>query len=131
MKKIAFLLAVLLLISCFVGCGNKEEEEILAAEPTESIPYEGEFDHMHTNGAHVFTTEVLAEANCTQSGKVLHICVICGEGFEETVDPYGHELDAPTCTEAGRCINCNTVIEKPMGHKVKDGICERCRAVVD
>ena len=131
MKKIALLLAVFMLLSILAGCGDDRLANDETYEPTESIPVEGEFDHTHTNGEHVYVTEEIATADCTNPGKILHICVVCGEGFEEIVDAYGHEVDTATCEEPGRCMNCNMIVEEPLGHYVKDGICERCRAVID
>lgn len=129
MKKIAFLLAILLLLGSTAGCKEKEDEA-LSAEPTESIPYEGEFDHMHAPGEHVFVSEEIVVADCVNDGTILHICVICGEGVEETVAAYGHELDIPTCTDPGRCVQCGAITEKAMGHTTKKGVCDRCGETV-
>ena len=131
MKKIALFLAFVMLLGCFVGCSKNKENKEPSTEPTESIPYEGELDHVHAPGEHVYVTEVLAEADCVNSGKILHICAVCGEGFEEIVDPYGHEFEPATCDRDGYCINCGIVLEKALGHSPLHGICERCRAVVE
>ena len=129
MKKIALLLAVFMLLSVLAGCGDDRLANEETSEPTESIPVEGEFDQTHTNGEHVYVTEEMAVADCTNPGKILHICVVCGDGFEEIVDPYGHELDAATCDQGTRCLTCGIEVEPPMGHLWDNGICERCRAV--
>lgn len=130
MKKIAVILAFVMLVGCFAGCGAKVEEDTPSA-PTESIPVEGELDHVHAPNEHVYQVEVMQEADCVNSGRVIHMCIVCGEGFEEVVDPYGHEIGPATCDQPGCCANCGIVVEKPMGHTVNNGICERCRAVVD
>jgi hypothetical protein len=132
MKKLAFLLALLMLLGIFAGCEKKENnDEEIPDEPTESIPYEGEFGYVHAPGEeHVFEAEVLADPDCVKEGQILYMC-ICGEGYVEKIDAFGHEAEPATCTKAGYCINCNGLVEKALGHTTKRGICERCRAVVD
>lgn len=131
MKKIALFLALVMLLGCFAGCGKNKGSEEPFSEPTESIPYEGEHDHIHAPGEHMYVTEVMAEADCVNSGKILHICALCGDGFEEIVDAYGHELEGATCEKGAHCITCGTEVEEPMGHVPQNGICERCRAVIE
>ena len=131
MRKLAMLLAVLLLFGMLAGCGKKENEdgESLAG-PTESVAYEGEYIGHAPGENHVYEAEVLSDPDCVNDGQVLHMC-ICGEGYVETVKAFGHEIEPATCDRDGYCINCLAVVEKAMGHTTKHGICERCRAVVD
>ena len=129
MKKTALILAIALLLSCLAGCGRKNGEETIS-ETQESIPVEGEFDHVHGPNEHLYQADTMSEADCVNAGRIVHICVLCGEGFEETVEPYGHMIEPATCDQPGCCMNCGAVMEKPTGHTTKNGTCERCGTFV-
>ena len=128
MKKIALLLAVLLLMGIFAGCGKDRLADGENTEPTESVTVAGEFDHMHADGEHIYVAEEIEVADCTHDGRILHICVICGEGFEEIVSSYGHEMDVASCLEGAYCANCGELLESPLGHLWDNGVCSRCGA---
>ena len=130
MKRIVWLLAAVILLSCVVGCGKAKTEDNTLNTPMESIPLEGEMDHVHGPGDHLYQAETMSEADCVNAGRIVHICVICGEGFEETVEPYGHMFEPATCDQPGCCVNCGAVMEKPTGHTTKNGTCERCGTFV-
>ena len=64
---------------------------------------------------HNHKTTTIREASCTTSGLKLHICVNCGDFYEETLPMTAHSYNskviAPTCTEVGytehTCGSCN------------------------
>ena len=64
---------------------------------------------------------------CTEKGNRYHICTVCGERENETLEPLGHDyvavVTAPTCTEGGfttytcsRCGEAETEAVDPLGH---------------
>lgn len=130
MKRIAWLLVAVLLLGCFVGCKKADTEDNTLNAPTESIPLEGEMDHIHGPDDHLYQAETMEDADCVNGGRVVHICVICGEGFEEIVNPYGHVIEPATCDKPGYCDSCGAIVEKAMGHTTKNGICERCQEYI-
>lgn len=142
MKKIALLLALLMLLSCLAACG---EEETLSGEvvvdgenavATESIPVPGELDGMldadHCTGDHhIFTTEVLSEVGCESYGELQHTCVVCGWYYFEMVMATGHDYNPPTCEFDAYCTICHMIVETATGHDINGGICSRCGAYIE
>ena len=126
MKRFAWFLVFLMLFGCLAGCGKKDIGDDTLNAATESVPLEDEFEHAHGPDEHIYQAEVMSDPDCVNSGITVHICAICGEGFEEITEPFGHELEPATCVEKGYCVNCGIVMEKPTGHSTKTGICERC-----
>ncbi|MBQ9130841.1 MAG: leucine-rich repeat protein, partial [Clostridia bacterium] len=64
---------------------------------------------------------------CTEEGKYLYTCTVCGYSFEESIPAGGHYYDYvitdPTCTEEGRydyfCLYCDHTYTEPippLGH---------------
>lgn len=109
---------------------------------------------------HTFGTAVTEkEATCTEDGKIITSCKVCGFEKEETVQKFGHKFSAdasiinPTCTEEGHrrfsCTVCKEEIDEvtpALGHDEKtekgkeatcteDGLtdkifCARCEEVI-
>ena len=141
MRKIALLLALLLLLGCLTACG---EEETLSAEgvdsenavPTESIPLPGEIEGMldadHCTGEnHIFATEVLSEVGCETYGELQHTCTICGWYYFEMVMATGHDYNPPTCEFDAYCTICHMNVETATGHNIVDGFCTNCGLYVE
>ena len=65
-------------------------------------------------------TSVTTDATCTEAGKTVYTCTVCGDSYEEVIDAKGHTevIDAAvdaTCTTTGltegkHCSVCGTVI---------------------
>jgi hypothetical protein len=69
-------------------------------------------------GAHKWEVKDTVAATCTEAGKTLSICSVCGESKEEEIPALGHTygegvVTEPTCTEAGcttyTCSVCGNV----------------------
>ncbi|MBQ3547156.1 MAG: leucine-rich repeat protein, partial [Clostridia bacterium] len=82
-------------------------------------------------------TSVTTDATCTENGKIVYTCTVCGDSYEEVIDAKGHTevIDAAvdaTCTTTGltegkHCSVCGTVIvaqqEVPaLGHSYGDWV---------
>ncbi len=139
MKKLALLLVMILLLGCCTGCGDRPEDgqNTLGTPTEEQIPQESvtvpyEFDeyigteYLCEDGNHQYTSEVIADVTCTEDGQILHICILCGEGYVETVYAAGHYADAATCDFPSTCIDCGATLESALGHTTANGTCTRC-----
>ena len=125
MKKLFALAAVFMFAFTFSACGNPEDKpDGDNADKTE---------HTHSY------TEKVIPATCTEKGYTLYTCA-CGESYRNNEsNPLNHSFlnyvsdENATCTENGtktakceRCEETDTVTENKLGHKFKDGKCERC-----
>ena len=118
-KLLLLLLALTLLLFCFslASCGDDETEESGKGEYCE----------------HVWTSEYVREATCTEYGEKHLRCSVCGDKNFEQIPVLGHDViisegRAATCTEGGLtdgkiCNRCNEIIEEqsyisPLGHNI-------------
>lgn len=98
MKKLAFLLAMLILVSSFTACESLPAPK---DEPTQCY---------HNN-----TTP----ATCTTPEE----CLDCGEILGAAL---GHSWDAATCMRAKSCSTCSIHEGSPVEHNYVNGWCEWC-----
>lgn len=53
-------------------------------------------------------TSVTTDPTCTEAGKTVYTCSVCGDSYEEEIPALGHSYTAvttdPTCTEAGKTV---------------------------
>ena len=83
---------------------------------------------------HSYTSEVTAQATCTQEGYTAYTCTLCGNSYTETIPAKGHNYDAvvtaPTCTKEGyttcTCTVCGdsytTDITATVAHTMDQGV---------
>lgn len=96
----------------------------------------------HTS--HYYSSKVIKDATCEESGEIKYTCDVCGFSYTETIEKLPHTIVdipavAPTCTKAGstagkKCSVCGTVTVEPqevkaLGHSygewttLKDATC--------
>ena len=131
MKRLSFLLALLMLFLC--GC--TPSNSAIQTTPTTSNNAPGQPPHEH-----VFNiSQILKEPTCGKAGKVRATCSCGAEQVTEILAPIAHSytkkvIKEPTCTEAGQtaliCSVCNDSQEElvpPIGHHTYlNGECMFC-----
>ena len=109
-----------------VGCGDAQysgKSKVLLSQ-------------IHENNGY----DTTIEPTCTESGKATATCIHCGETYEMTLDPYGHDWDYENpeiivegdCETEGQkrytCRRCGETYDEiiPAGHDYVEGVCTRC-----
>ena len=153
MKKIALLLAIVMLIGCMAGCAKDNKEDDVAVTPTSasgettgqnvnpdanenadaSEPYAGELigSESCVGPEHKMTSVVEQETDCESYGHILHTCSLCGWSYQEQVEPLGHDYSPASCEFDAYCNRCQAVVEPATGHTTTNGLCEKCGAWID
>ena len=138
MKKIALLLALLMIIGCFAACGGdgeKNEETAPAAvgdatgqqqKPDASSGEEEEVCPNSDDGKHHYTEELAGEPTCTQPGLMLYTCNDCEFSISKDIPALGHQGTGASCEEPSICTVCGEVAEDAWGHEPESGICKYC-----
>ena len=134
MKKIAILLALLMLLGCFAACGNEEtnEETGTAAaageqKTNQNVEAEADICPESEDGKHQYEEELAAEATCTVPGLMMYTCIACNSSTTAEIPAVGHQGTGASCDEPSVCTVCGEVAEDAWGH-VDDGsgICKNC-----
>lgn len=120
MKKIALFLAVLMLVVCFAAC----KEETDAPQTTASADVETTEETKVCD--HQYKSEILREPTCLETGSVQYTCTLCGYGYTEETQPYGHDGTGASCDAPSICSRCFEVVEDAWGHTEEDGFCRDC-----
>ncbi len=71
-------------------------------------------------------SKTTTEATCTQKGKNIYTCTVCGYSYEEVISEIGHKWTNATCTVPKTCSTCGTTDGNSLGHNYVDGKCSRC-----
>lgn len=147
MRKLVCLLAALALLLCFTACAAQDLPQDSqqsgttqeSVEDTTSGSTDATTDSKPNNSkgptiamdspcyldGHTYTSEVLVDASCTEGGRTMHICTVCGEGYVEEVPSLGHEALPASCVEPSTCAQCGEYLDDPTGHVGTDS-CEIC-----
>ena len=75
--------------------------------------------------AHSYTKNTTG-ASCTQNGKAVYTCSVCGHSYEETISATGHSWKEATCTTPKTCTKCGATEGNALGHNYVNGTCSRC-----
>lgn len=129
MKKIALLMALLMLVFSLAACGEKTEAPQTTATPagTEEQEQTEATPAVDADGCkHEMEVELLSEPDCTNNGTKRSTCKICGEIITEEVPALGHDGSGASCEEPSTCANCGEVVEDAWGHEDEDGVCKYC-----
>lgn len=120
MKKIALFLAVLMLVFCFAACNEETDTPQTTANATAETAEETKVcDHQ-------YTSEILRESSCEETGIVQYTCTLCSYSYTEETQPYGHEGTGASCDAPSICSRCYEVVEDAWGHMEEDGFCREC-----
>lgn len=137
MKKIALLMAVLMLVFSFAACGGKGEgtpeatkgnnenggsSAVAGTEGTAPV------EETREPCEHQYEQEVMEEASCIKAGVMQYICTQCEASYTEEIPALGHDGSGASCVEISVCANCDQVIEEAWGHEDgdTDGLCDQC-----
>lgn len=128
MKKIALLMALLMLVLSLAACGGEKNDPENTAgtgsgseTTTGTVPTgsEGTCEHQYEQ-------EVLSEASCDKAGVLRYVCTLCEYSYDEGIAALGHDGSGASCLEPSTCANCGEVVEEAWGHKDENGICANC-----
>ena len=62
-------------------------------------------------------------ATCTDEGHMTYTCSACGEAYEETLAPLGHNYGDAKCTDSAICSVCGVASEGAIGHNFAPATC--------
>ena len=140
MKKLALLLALLMLLSC-TACGKKEESAQAGAATTvpaavkDTEPSKGTVSYQEPDPEkcpatedlkHQYVEEVAGEPSCTLPGLMMLTCKACNYSTTEEIPALGHQGTGANCDEPSMCTVCGEVAEAAWGHDEEAGICKNC-----
>ena len=137
MKKIALLLALLMIVGCFAACGGDGEKNN-ATEPAAGGNAAGEngtdagtaedleFCPSSDEGKHLYSEELAGEPSCELPGLMLYTCTACGYSTSQEIPALGHQGTGASCEEPSICSVCGEVEEDAWGHESENGICKNC-----
>lgn len=70
---------------------------------------------------------VVSDATCTINGSKYRVCSTCNHNESVEIQATGHDMENATCTAPKTCKNnCGHTEGEALGHKNKDGFCDRC-----
>lgn len=140
MKKLALLLALLMIVGCFAACGG-DSKKPTATEPAannggaaaqQQKPNGGSGEEdvescpNSADGKHQFKEEVAGEPDCTQPGLIIATCEYCNFSTNKEIPALGHQGTGASCLEPSICTVCGEIAEEAWGHDFESGICKNC-----
>lgn len=117
MKILSALLCAALLIS-LCACNHP-------TAPTSPSATDPESTTAPTQCPHRRETHEIA-ATCTEDGKLLHECLLCGDVSAETIPATGHTMTDADCIHPSHCGSCGVTAGVPLGHDYQNNVCSRC-----
>jgi len=138
MKKLALLLALLMIVGCFAACGGDSETNgttdpaavggNAAGENGDGTGGEIDLEECPSSdeGKHQYTEEIAGEPSCQLPGLMLYTCAACGYSTSQEIAPLGHQGTGASCEEPSICSVCGEVAEEAWGHESENGICKNC-----
>ena len=70
---------------------------------------------------------IISDATCTENGSKTGVCSTCGHNESAEITAFGHDMADATCTSPKTCKNnCGHTEGEKLGHKEKNGYCDRC-----
>jgi hypothetical protein len=139
MKKLALLLALLMIVGCFAACGGDSEKNQetnpaaatggAANQPTATNNAgvaDPELCPDSADGKHQYTEEVAGEPSCTLPGLMMYTCSACQFSTTKEIPALGHQGTGASCIEPSICTVCGEIAEEAWGHDLESGICKNC-----
>ena len=138
MKKLALLLALLMIVGCFAACGGDNDTNGTtdpAAVGGNGAQQNGtgtgeeadpEACPSSDDGKHQYSEEIAGEPSCELPGLVLYTCGVCGYSKSQDIPALGHQGTGASCEEPSICSVCGEVAENAWGHESENGICKNC-----
>lgn len=125
-KYICLLLAFAIALSLW-GCGQDTavETDPTGTTPT-TVPTGPSAPTEPTGCVHAPEVIQTVPATCTETGRVISACPLCGEEFTEDLPALGHSFTAANCTEAPMCTLCGYTSGSALGHVYNNGVCIHC-----
>lgn len=137
MKKIALVLAVLMLVFGCIGC-DKEEKGTetggaaaatgeAASRPSEEIKETNpELCEETDDGKHQYEEELVGEPTCVEPGLMMYSCMACGYSTTKEIPASGHQGSGASCEEPSVCTVCWEIAEEAWGHQADGDVCKNC-----
>jgi len=136
MKKIALIMALVMLVLSIAACSQEKNDlpknDSVNSEPTSTQESTDSTETEGTTAAtikiceHAFTETVLQDATCEEEGIRLLTCSLCGEERSSGIPVLGHKGSGASCTEPSFCILCGMLDEPAWGHDDQNGYCRNC-----
>lgn len=138
MKRIACIMALLMLALCFVACTSENNEPVgsspvVNGDQTDTPAASAADGAEGTTGATIVLCEheygegvVEQEPSCVEDGVRLLTCTKCGETVSQAIPATGHLGTGASCEVPSFCYVCGEVEEPAWGHEEEYGYCKNC-----
>ena len=126
MKKIALLMALLLLVFGLCACTGETTDQTAPSDTVSGDPTVEETPGAVADDEHRYVEEILVEPDCTTNGSKRLKCEDCDKEYTEEIPALGHEGTGASCTEPSVCTRCGEVAEDAWGHVDENGVCKNC-----
>lgn len=124
MKKLLTLFLVLAFLFILGACGQDapEEKEHKKTTPKQTTaPATAQTEPSVCS--HQLEVVQTTDATCTEAGKTVSQCYLCGEEFTEEIPAHGHSFPSGNCANAPICTVCGAVSEEVFSHTFADATC--------
>ena len=144
LKKVLFLILLLLLFLCMLASCDEECRHSFAEVSIEKAPTCSEyskvfyecskcgFSYTEERLEHNYIESVYKEPTCYSKGDKYYVCADCGHVDDvvvfNVIPTLEHEFTDATCTEAQKCSVCGATGEGPLGHTfvTKEAVSATC-----
>lgn len=138
MKRIACIMALLMLVLCVSACSSQNNEsagsspivngyQINTSAPTDAGNTEGTIGTAIVLCEHEYGEGIVEQdPTCEEDGMRLLTCKKCGETVSQAIPAVGHRGTGASCEVPSFCYVCGELDEPAWGHEEEFGYCKHC-----